>query len=283
MKQARPPLSFVIALTGITLACHRAEFPTPPGAPPTELSSPVAYGARRWTPPTNPVDQVESRRLIDAIATQIETHYVSREVAGRMVAALRDHQAQGHYFNIPQPEILCGSITQDLRDVSHDLHLRVVYHPGGAPPVQRPAKEVRAELRRIHYGFSAIERLAGNVAHLVIDEFPTSDEEGVRRAIGENMSRIADADALLLDLRTNHGGSPGTVALVASYLFDATPVHLNDMYRRDDDSTREFWTSRTVPGKRFAHPAAPHDLRRGRANIAHGKAGAQASFKDPHH
>jgi C-terminal processing protease CtpA/Prc len=73
----------------------------------------------------------------------------------------------------------------------------------------------------------------------------------VREGIGALMSRVGDARALLIDLRDNSGGEPATVAFVASYLFDAKPVHLNDIYRRDDDSTQQFWTAAEVPGKRF--------------------------------
>ncbi len=65
------------------------------------------------------------------------------------------------------------------------------------------------------------------------------------------MSRVADADALLVDLRENHGGHPATVALVASYLFDPAPVHLNDMFSHDDGSIQESWTLPEVRGARF--------------------------------
>ena len=35
-----------------------------------------------------------------------------------------------------------------------------------------------------------------------------------------------------------------------SYLFD-TPTHLNDIWERRTNATREFWTEATVSGKRF--------------------------------
>jgi C-terminal processing protease CtpA/Prc len=72
----------------------------------------------------------------------------------------------------------------------------------------------------------------------------------VRDAVAAFMSDVADANVLIIDLRTNHGGDPSTVALVASYLFDDKPVHLNDIVERDG-TTRAFWTQPTVAGKRF--------------------------------
>lgn len=37
------------------------------------------------------------------------------------------------------------------------------------------------------------------------------------------------------------------VALLASYLFDAEPVHLFDLYLRPSDRTDQYWTSSYVP------------------------------------
>jgi C-terminal processing protease CtpA/Prc len=65
------------------------------------------------------------------------------------------------------------------------------------------------------------------------------------------MNFLANTDALIIDLRRNGGGDPAMVALISSYLFDAQPVHLNDLYFRPDDSTRQWWTLPYVPGKRY--------------------------------
>ncbi len=69
--------------------------------------------------------------------------------------------------------------------------------------------------------------------------------------IGDLMSQTADADALIVDLRNNNGGSPETVSLVASYLFDDKPVHLVDIYERETNKTTQSWTHAKVAGKRF--------------------------------
>lgn len=65
------------------------------------------------------------------------------------------------------------------------------------------------------------------------------------------MSEIADADAVIIDLRKNNGGAPETVAFIASYFFEARAVLLNSIHRRDTGQTREFWTRPELPGKRF--------------------------------
>jgi C-terminal processing protease CtpA/Prc len=63
------------------------------------------------------------------------------------------------------------------------------------------------------------------------------------------MTKVADVDALIIDLRENGGGSPGMVAHVSSYLFSKR-VHLNDLWTRRTNETNEFWTRPDVPGKK---------------------------------
>ena len=72
-----------------------------------------------------------------------------------------------------------------------------------------------------------------------------------REALASAMRKVADTRALIIDLRRHRGGSPDTVAFASSYLFGDTPVHLNSIYRRTDDSTADFHTDPGVPGPRF--------------------------------
>jgi C-terminal processing protease CtpA/Prc len=65
------------------------------------------------------------------------------------------------------------------------------------------------------------------------------------------MDFVQNTDALIFDLRQNGGGDPETVRLLCSYLFDARPRHLNDIYSNKGKDKTEFWTLKTVPGQRY--------------------------------
>lgn len=188
------------------------------------------------------LDDARRRKLSEGIASTLEAHYVYKDQAKRMAEQLRKQVERGDYAKIDRAEVFAERVTQDLRELSRDLHLAVVF--GRAPKDAGPAHA--ADL-----GLGAIERMPGNIAHLVIHGFPPIESEEERAGLAKRMSQVADADALILDLRQNGGGVPETVALVASYLFDEKPVHLNDMFRRDTNSTTEFWTVRDLPGTRF--------------------------------
>jgi len=75
--------------------------------------------------------------------------------------------------------------------------------------------------------------------------------EDVRDTVRAVMDAVADARALILDLRHNGGGRPELVALICSYLFEDDPVHLNSIYWRDRDTTETLVTDPHVEGRKF--------------------------------
>lgn len=196
------------------------------------------------------LDAAKRRRLIDGISGALRAEYVFPEVAERMIGALEDAVARGAYDGIDKGPAFVAEVSRVLREVSHDGHLRFEF--GRKPPVrsgQSPPADQMKWARGLAFGLGVIERLEGNVARIEI--FAFLPPELSREAIADAMTRVADADALIVDLRENHGGTPATVALVASYLFEPPPVHLNDMLRRDTGATIESWTLPEVAGTRF--------------------------------
>jgi hypothetical protein len=91
--------------------------------------------------------------------------------------------------------------------------------------------------------------MPGNIGYLDLRGFVDARMGAETASAAMNM--LANADALIVDLRRNGGGDPAMVAFISSYLFGAEPVHLNDLYWREGDSTHQWWTLPYVPGKRF--------------------------------
>jgi C-terminal processing protease CtpA/Prc len=63
------------------------------------------------------------------------------------------------------------------------------------------------------------------------------------------MNYLCGADALIIDLRNNSGGTAAMVQLIISYFFSDKPVHLNSFYWRRTDTVTETWTLPELPGK----------------------------------
>lgn len=204
-----------------------------------------------------PVSAAVRGQVIEGALRHLQAAYVYPEVAGRMATAVREKQRSGAYDDLHTAEALCQHLTADLRAVSKDRHLRILYSErplpddrGNGPesPAERAAHLSRS--RHLNFGFERVERLPGNIGYLDLRFFDAPELGGATAAAA--MSLLGNSDALIIDLRRNIGGEPAMVALVTSYLFDGEPVHLNDIYWRPDDSTRQSWTLPYVPGPRLA-------------------------------
>jgi retinol-binding protein 3 len=197
--------------------------------------------------------------VIEGILNQLNTKYVFPEVAKKMEDTLRKRLKEKEYDSLTDGQKFAETLTQHLQEVSKDKHLRVRFSPEPMPerstgepsPEQqeRMREENRAFGNRINYGFEKVERLRGNIGYLDLRMFFEASLAGETAAAAMNF--LGNSNALIIDLRQNGGGDPDMVALLCSYLFGSEPVHLNDIYWRPDDSTRQFWTLPSVPGKRF--------------------------------
>ena len=200
-----------------------------------------------------PVLDVATRgQLIDTLRQQLNDYYVFPEVAASIDAALRAKQREGGYDGITDATIFANVLTADLRTFGHDKHLRVHASDTALPRSAAPSREQQDEIRRQMaargYGVAKVETLAGNVGYLDLQGFFRIKDAAP--AIAEAMTRLADSDALILDMRANGGGDPAGVAFLSSYLFDQR-THLNDLYWREGKRTEQFWTDTGVPGKHY--------------------------------
>jgi hypothetical protein len=206
-----------------------------PIASPTETSH---------LPSTLVLDASARAEIIDALIQELDRAYVFPDQALAMGRALRVNAERQAYETLVDPETFARTLTEDLRSVSHDKHLRIeARSTKDASSAEEPPKN---EARVI----GDVRRLAGNVAYVEILTF------GVPRAqaqehVRDAMRLVADAAALVIDVRKNGGGDPETAALVSSYLFGDEPVHLNTVYWRVPDKMVDFFTDPKVAGSKF--------------------------------
>ena len=212
-----------------------------------------ALAAPPRVPPA--VDAQGRAAIIDDVTAALNEIYVFPETAKKMEEHVRHQLQAGAYDRLGTLDVFTQKLTEDLRSVSHDLHLGVSWDPeppagdtGGPPPAEQQAR-FAAQVRRDNYCFRKIEHLAGNVGYLKLDCFAPA-ELGGGTAVAA-MGFLAGSDALIFDLRDNGGGSPSMIQLLTSYLMGGEPTHLNSFYIRKGDKTEQFWTQAWVPGTRL--------------------------------
>jgi retinol-binding protein 3 len=204
------------------------------------------------------LDRTEKERVIDGVIVNLKERYLYSDVAGKMAAALLKSEQRDDERAETDGGAFAFSLTKQLRDISHDKHLEVIYTPFKVPQTRQPAVANGAvhspqERRRDNCGISNAKILAGNIGYLKVDAF--SDPVVCRSSLEVAMVLLNNVTALIFDLRQNHGGDPRMVALIASYLFDQ-PTHLNDMYNPRSGTTEESWTRSPIPGNKLANKPA---------------------------
>jgi len=197
------------------------------------------------------LDAAERRRVVSSAATIIKTYYVEPESGKKMADALLAHERNGDDDRVRSGAALAVLLTQQIRAVNPDRHLTVDYSE--APLPEQPdgsateaMSRYREMLKEQHCTFEEVRVVPRNIGYLKLNSFP---DVSVCREIAEQaMASVNDADAIIFDLRSNRGGDPAMVMLLASYLFD----HPEYMYNPRENTTEQNWTRSPVAGSRLS-------------------------------
>ena len=195
----------------------------------------------------------DAEAIVENISEALNEVYVFPEVAEAMHALMQQRLAEGAYQGLDLPT-LTRQLTDDLQSVSQDRHLHVDpiarEDMGPGEVIDRAAREARFldNARRTNYGFRQLEILQGNVGYLDLRSFYDAGIGGATAVAAMNF--LASADAIIIDLRQNGGGSPSMIQLISSYFFEQRQ-HLNSFYVRRTDSTRQFYTQEHVQGPKL--------------------------------
>jgi CubicO group peptidase (beta-lactamase class C family) len=184
----------------------------------------IAGGA---APPA--LDAATRKDVVEALAAALDAHYVSPQPGQQMAQVVRSKLAAGDYDRIALSGELADALTTDIRSVVDDRHLKVRLAPPGPPPGFTP--RAMSAVSDARGGIEEAKVLAGNIGYLSIrGELPL---QSAAEPIAAAFASLHDTDALIIDLRTNGGGSPETVALYVSYLSEGAPRVISRVHYRE--------------------------------------------------
>jgi len=194
--------------------------------------------------------------MIDDVIAAVRKNYVFADRGAAIAEELRARQAEGAYASLRDEE-LCLRLTADMQAVWADPHLRLWWldSPRTDSDPADGERRYRERLRRQGRGVQRVAQLrSGPVTVGLIEFTAVGPPDLIGPAVASAFELVAEADALVLDLRANRGGTPEGAALICSYLLGEEPVHLNDVHDATTGTVQQMWSYGFLPGRRFAGP-----------------------------
>ncbi|MBZ8131861.1 S41 family peptidase [Afifella sp. IM 167] len=185
------------------------------------------------------LDRATVSTTIGGIVAELREGYVFPEKGALAAETLENALAEHVYAEVTDPERFAAKLTAQLREITKDSHLRVIF---GSPFGNRSASGGTDEA-----GFE-VKRLDGNIGYIHLSRFVPPDT--FKPAADKAMRSVSDTAALLIDMRENGGGHPASVAYLVSFFLDeGARVHINDLIWRNRGTltfrTEAFWSSPT--------------------------------------
>ncbi len=203
------------------------------------------------------VSEQELSEVISKLNVTLDKNYIFPEVSLEIKSVIGSKLNSGEYNNYKNGKELAEQLTKDIQHISKDRHLKVYFDPVSvsrysselsADEQQRIDDEELAKQRAKNFGFKQVKILEGNIGYIDLRSFDFPDDAA--KTLVAAMNFLQNTNSLIFDLRNNRGGSPSMVQLMISYLLEEEPILLNDIYKRNLNLTKQYWSLPFVPGKR---------------------------------
>lgn len=188
----------------------------------------IAVVAMSAAPAAQPGDRLDPKLInvtVHGLIDVFNREYFDVPMTGLVEAELTKGLADGRYAGAATPSELATRLNRDLWTTTNDKHVNVQLVTPRAPGSPPPRRDLPTTA-----GFRKTEVLPGNVGLLDLAFFLRPAEH--RDAMAAAMAKLQATDALILDMRANGGGSPDTVALLVSYLFERPAMPLFEIAPR---------------------------------------------------
>lgn len=189
--------------------------------------------------------------IVEKIRGLLEEKYVIPERAKKYAEEFRKQNRSGSYDTLKDASGFVDRVTQDLQAITGDKHIRLRrIEPSDIGEKIESALHHPVRLfilrNKENAGFFKLEWIDGKIGYLDIRRFYSPPES--KDLFVAAMRFLANANAIIIDLRENQGGSTDILPYLFRYFIDY-PAQLTGNYVREEDFLQESWISKDVEGK----------------------------------
>lgn len=193
--------------------------------------TPAGEAAAGASVPLSPGRRAE---VVDGLSKALRL-YIDPATGGRLEALLAARRDR--YLAVGDPGALARLLTDDMRSASRDKHLTVWFGherwaraSASSGPGPGPGDQAVDDAEG--HGFSLARRLDGNIGLLDLRSFAGGPDASP--LVGAYMALLGHTDAMIVDLRHNHGGAADTIDLLTGALLGKRTLLVRMFFREPD-------------------------------------------------
>ncbi|KAK2820885.1 hypothetical protein Q5P01_023844 [Channa striata] len=193
--------------------------------------------------------------LVLEIAKILLENYCFPENLVGMQEAIQQAINSGEILQTSDKKTLAAVLTLGIQGALNDPRLSVSYEPNFIPVSPLVLSSLPLEqLIRLVRNSHKVDILENNVGYLRIDRIFGEDTDAKLGSlqIDNIWDKVAHTSSLIFDLRYSTAGELSGLPLIISYFSDREPlIHIDTVYDRPSNTTRELWTMPSLTGKRY--------------------------------
>ncbi|XP_029312618.1 retinol-binding protein 3 [Cottoperca gobio] len=193
--------------------------------------------------------------LVLEMAKILLENYCFPENLVGMQEAIQQAINSGEILHISDRKTLASVLTNGVQGALNDPRLTVSYEPNIVPvmPPTLPSLPIEQMIWLVRNSIK-LDILDNNVGYLRIDRVIGEDTAAkLGSLLRDNIwDKVAHTSSLIMDLRYSTAGELSGVPFIISYFSDPEPlIHIDTVYDRPSNTTRELWTMPSITGERY--------------------------------
>jgi len=195
----------------------------------------------------------DKKDLIKKISDLVKDHYVFPDLGKKYGEEISKLIQSSAFAYVNEPKEFAEKVTAVLQKLMNDKHMyfRLIESSelgeDKKGSLHHPVRYFRLGQKE-HFGIFRLDWIENDIGYLDYRRFYNHCKS--KKMLLHAFHFLSTANAIIIDLRENQGGSGNLIPLLLSY-FLPHPTQLTGTYYRDRDMTEEWWTQEKVEGKRL--------------------------------